>query len=434
VSLRDTASVRQTARAALNGRERVVLAISGGLDSMALLDAAAHAVPRDRLIVATFDHGTGQAATAARALVEQRASVLGVKCVSDAAADIGTSEAELRDARWAFLRNVAATHSADIATAHTEDDQIETVLMRIMRDTGARGLAGLYAKSEILRPFLGLRRRILVQYARAQGLTWLEDPSNMSSAYFRNRVRHDLLPALRKVRPAIEDQLLTWSRRAADARRKTEALVDDIEGIRVRVQSDGLDVPVSAFHGRSSDARLLWPAIAARVGLMLDRRGLARAAEFTINGRVGSRIQFAGGWELVRSRDALQLRPSNRLNNEKATAELSALSDGTTWGDWSFRSEAIADDSWSAWLPSDRGLSVRPWQAGDAMFCREGGSARKVKRLLSEAGVTGHQRAGWPVVLAGDQIVWIPGVRRGAAATARSGRPGLPFVCEYIHR
>ena len=68
------------------------------------------------------------------------------------------------------------------------------------------------------------------------------------------------------------------------------------------------------------------------------------------------------------------------------------------------------------------------------MRVRDGEAPRKVKRFLSDAGVTGHERAGWPVVLAGDQIVWIPGIRRGKAATARSGRPGLAFVCEYINR
>jgi tRNA(Ile)-lysidine synthase len=64
----------------------------------------------------------------------------------------------------------------------------------------------------------------------------------------------------------------------------------------------------------------------------------------------------------------------------------------------------------------------------------DGKPGRKVKCLLSDAGVTGHERSGWPVVLAGDQIVWVPGIRRGNAATARSGRPGLAFICEYVNR
>ena len=79
-------------------------------------------------------------------------------------------------------------------------------------------------------------------------------------------------------------------------------------------------------------------------------------------------------------------------------------------------------------------LVVRSWQPGDAMTCPDALTPRKVKHFLSDAGVTGHERTAWPVVLAGDQVVWIPGVRRSDAATVRSGRPGLPFVCEYYNR
>jgi tRNA(Ile)-lysidine synthase len=122
----------------------------------------------------------------------------------------------------------------------------------------------------------------------------------------------------------------------------------------------------------------------------------------------------------------------------KPTEEPLALSNETQWGDWFFRPSATethdSPDSWSAWLPTDRPLSVRIWQPGDAMVSRDGAAPRKVKHLLSDAGVTGHERTGWPVVLAGDQIVWIPGVRRSDVATVRSGRPGLPFICEYFNR
>ena len=144
-------------------------------------------------------------------------------------------------------------------------------------------------------------------------------------------------------------------------------------------------------------------------------------------------IKFRGDAQIVRPRWATE-----------PDANLVAESDGTiiggacamSWGSWSFRpaSNELGPDSWSAWLPVDRPLKVRSWQAGDTMVVRADGTERKVKRFLSDAGITGHERAGWPVVLAGDQIVWIPGIRRGDAATARSGRPGLAFVCEYVNR
>jgi tRNA(Ile)-lysidine synthase len=434
VSLRDTTSVRQTVRAALTGGGRVVLAVSGGLDSMVLLDAAAWSVPRERLIVATFDHRTGPAATSARQSVERQASLLGIECCGSRAVSAARGEAALREARWNFLRRVASAHDAAIATAHTLDDQIETVLMRIMRGAGARGLAGLFAASPVIRPLLRLRRRQLVQYARSRGLEWVEDPSNLSRDYFRNRVRHDLLSALRHVDPSIDEQILGIGRKAA----RWRASVEEITGAMGIVESTaavGLEVPQEAISGLSArSAATLWPAIAARAGVTLDRRGIERLAEFSAAGRVGAQIQLSGGWEVTRSRDAFELRPAN---NDGATESPLELSEGTRWDAWSFKAHGQPGevaDQWTAWLPSDRPLSVRSWRSGDAMVVRDGAPARKVKRFLSDAGVSGHIRARWPVVLSGDQIVWIPGVRRGAAATARPGRPGLPFICEYDNR
>jgi tRNA(Ile)-lysidine synthase len=410
------------------------LAVSGGLDSMVLLDAAAATVPRGQLVVATFDHGTGTAATAALDLVRRCCTLLGIEFVGGHAAATLETESELRDARWNFLREVAAACGAAVSTAHSADDQVETVLMRALRDAGARGLAGLYAESEIVRPLIRLTRRDLARYARAQGLAWVEDPSNGSARYLRNRVRHDLLPALRHVRIGIDADLLAIARKAARWRADVEAYVTNEIEIRTFPETAGLDVCAAPLSSRSSaELCILWPAIAGRAGLALDRRGTVRLAEFTRDGRVGSRIQLSGGWEVTRSRDALQLRASSA---EKPTPEPLALSNETQWGGWFFRPGTHDDgsDSWSAWLPTDCPLVVRSWQAGDAMTCPDALAPRKVKHFLSDAGVTGHERTAWPVVLAGDQVIWIPGVRRSDAASVRSGRPGLPFVCEYYNR
>jgi tRNA(Ile)-lysidine synthase len=429
--------MRQSIGDALRPHARAVLAVSGGLDSMALLDAAVASTPREQLTVATFDHGTGPAATEARRLVERTATALGVACVANCADRPLASEAEFRVARWKFLREVAGREGGVVCTAHTADDQIETVLMRVLRDAGARGLAGLYATSDIVRPLVRLTRRDVSRYARARKLTWIEDPSNASARYLRNRLRRDLLPALRRARPSIEDELLSLARDAARWRDDVDAFVGEHVGLRRVCAGAGLDIDVSSLGEYSGDGlSILWAAIVARVGLALDRRGTARLAAFAGQSRVGSRVQLSGGWEVVRSRDAFQLRASGHGQ----PAEMPLVSSSTlNWGAWTFRpatGEARLDgaDSWSAWLPVDRPLVVRRWQPGDAMADRAGKPARKVKRFLSDGGVTGHERAAWPVVLAGDQIVWIPGIRRGDVATARSGRPGLAFVCEYLNR
>jgi len=437
-------------RAALARRPAVVLAVSGGLDSMTLLDATGHLPERGHLIVATFDHGTGRAATEACDLVEATADAMGIACTRGQSECALRSEAELRRARWAFLRRVADQSGAAVATAHTASDQVETVFMRVLRHAGPRGLAGLYAESGILRPLVALARDDIARYAVARRLAWIEDPSNASRAYLRNRVRLELLPALRRTRPTLDAELLDVARRAVEWRADVDAFLDRCVPIRVYGDVRGLDVDAAAMGAIGDGATaILWPAVLARAGVVLDRSGTERLARFAERARVGARIDLRGHWQVTRSRSAFQLRRAAAVaietegpttaNAAEPTLLPLALSNGTRWGDdWSFTwsdepASLPSDDPWVAYLPNGCALLVRTWQPGDVMQLGAG-HLRKVKQLLSQAGVTGHQRAGWPVVLANDQIVWIPGVRRSDAATARSGQPGLPFACAYFYR
>ena len=143
-------------------------------------------------------------------------------------------------------------------------------------------------------------------------------------------------------------------------------------------------------------------------------------------------MQLSGGFEVVRRRDRFLLRPAASPDREADRPR--ALRGTVKVGGWSFR--PLADEevgaelgAWVAALPSDGALTVRAWRPGDRMRLGEGGPARRVKRFLAEAGIAGMDRAGWPVVLADGEIVWIPGVRRRDAASARSGRP-LRYRCE----
>ncbi|MGH7710777.1 MAG: tRNA lysidine(34) synthetase TilS, partial [Gemmatimonadaceae bacterium] len=210
-------------RALTRVRGPIVLAVSGGLDSMVLLHIAARRrAIRQRCCVATFDHRSGPHATRAVRLVRATARSLGIPVVSGRAREAAASEAEWRDVRWRFLRSVAARRGATIVTAHSRDDQIETLVMRVLRGASARGLAALYADSPIARPLLGASRRSVEQYARVHSVAFAEDPTNADMRYLRNRVRHELLPAFRAVQPDFDRELLALARRAARVRRQTE--------------------------------------------------------------------------------------------------------------------------------------------------------------------------------------------------------------------
>jgi tRNA(Ile)-lysidine synthase len=438
-------------RHALPPGGRAMLAVSGGLDSMVLLDVAAAVQGgvggRDGsdVVVATFDHATGAHSAMASGLVVRRALEYGLPVVTGRADDGLRSEAEWRAARWSFLEGAAHASGSVILTAHTRDDQVETVIMRGLRDAGARGLAGLYAASEVRRPFVDVSRAELHAYAAARRLQWIEDPTNASRRYLRNRVRLDLLPALRRVRPSIDAELLTVARDAATWRQELTALIDAAIDVHVVSAGDGraIDVATKSLAGYSREVlEIVWPELASRAGVTLDRRGTRRAAEFTITGRAGGRIQLSGGWELIRARSRFELRRSQGAPRARIEgADGQRLTGALTWDRWSF---AVAEpagraddrDPWRAHLPGDEPLFVRAWRPGDRLISRQGKhlTARKVKHFLSDAGVSGHIRPRWPVVLAGAEVVWIPGVRRSDAATERSGRPVVTYVCDYLDR
>lgn len=436
-----TAAVREALVTGLNGTSRVVLAVSGGLDSMALLEAAAiWAAPGSVVGAATFDHGTGAAATAASRAAAERARSLGFEVIEGRSAAAAADEAGWRRQRWAFLREAADALGAAIATAHSRDDQIETVVMRTLRGAGARGLAGLAAPSSVRRPFLGVPRSTIAAFARERGVRWVDDPSNASRSHLRNRVRLDLLPAIGRVRPGFADEMLRLGERAAAWRREIDALAAAIaEG---GAGEDELRVSAATLGGLTGEGlAVLWPALAALRGATLDRRGTRRLAEFTISGRNGGAIQLSGGFEVVRRRGEFVIRARRGHTSSQRGGESAAerpLGGGEQRvGRWRLvplaGDSAVPDggaaDLWSARLPLDGRLTVRPWRPGDRVRSAGGVAARRVKRYFKDGGIAGVDRAGWPVVLLDGDIVWIPGLRRTAAATVPSGRPGVCYAC-----
>jgi tRNA(Ile)-lysidine synthase len=340
------------------------------------------------------------------------------------------TEAEWRAQRLAFLHEVAQDLGARIVTAHTLDDHLETVLMRALRGSGARGLAGLLAPSAIGRPFVTLRRSTIAACARTWGVPFLEDPTNLSRRHLRNRVRLDLFPALTRAHPELPNELLALSRRAARLRGELDQLID--ARIDIDRQDEALAVSRDALLGLGAQAlAFLWPAVAARQGVTLDRRGTERLVSFTIQGAPGARIQVSGGVEVVRHRDRLLVR---RVSAHAASPGVARLEHGTTWGRWRFAQIAAPGDRWTAQLSVDRPLSVRAWRPGDRMIAEGSTEPRRLKGLFRDAGVDAVRRREWPVVVAGEEVVWVPGVRRALAAPARSGRPKVTFRCEHIDR
>jgi tRNA(Ile)-lysidine synthase len=301
--------IQRTVSDALPRQERSLLAVSGGVDSMVLLHAAQAVRPPAEIVVATFDHASGPHAAAAVDLVQRVSMSAGIPVVVGRGTPRNDpSESEWRSDRLAFLRAAAHEHRAVICTAHTRDDQVETVLFRELRGAGPRGLAGLAADSEIRRPLLAFSRRDVSDYARAGGVEWVDDPGNLDRTFARNRIRHDLLPAMRLAHPRLDDDLVAIGERAARWRADVDA---QIEGrIRFEVDRDleTLEVSGDSLRGLADDALgIIWPALLGRLGVAADRRGTRRLVAFTTRGRTGQRIQLSGGWTVFRRRGGFEV-------------------------------------------------------------------------------------------------------------------------------
>lgn len=174
---------------------KYVVAVSGGVDSMVLLDLLTKQ-PGFELVVAHYDHGMRPDSAEDRRLVEKTADLYGLTFVYEEG-ELGpdTGEAAARDKRYAFLKKMQHRHAADaIITAHHRDDMLETAIINLLRGTGRKGLSSLSSSDNLVRPLLDWTKDDTLAYAKEHKLAWREDPTNTDEKYLRNYVRRRILP------------------------------------------------------------------------------------------------------------------------------------------------------------------------------------------------------------------------------------------------
>ncbi|MGZ8512021.1 MAG: tRNA lysidine(34) synthetase TilS [Candidatus Limnocylindria bacterium] len=262
----------------------LVLAVSGGPDSMALLHGAASLIRTDavawRLTAAHLDHGLRPDSADDARFVTDAAAALGVNAeirhadVAALAREQGRGIEEAgRDARYALLEELAGD-GGWIATGHTADDAAETVLLNLLRGSGTTGLRGIPARrGRIVRPLLGERREWLRSQLDAAGLPYRMDPSNQDAAYLRNRVRGELLPLMESIRPGAVGRIVQFSALAV----ADDELLDELARAELqrRTTDDGeidwQDPPTPALGRRVLRTAIGAPAPSAeRIDAVLD--------------------------------------------------------------------------------------------------------------------------------------------------------------------
>jgi len=193
---------------------KYVVAVSGGVDSMVLLDVLRR-LPGVELVVAHYEHGIREDSDEDRKLVEHVAEQYGLTYTYEHGhLGAGASEATARAARYAFLRTVKKqTGAKAILTAHHQDDVIETAIINILRGTGRKGLSSLKDTGELVRPFLHIAKADILKYAHKHHVAWHEDSTNTSDLYLRNYIRQRVLPRLGE---AGKQAFLSYISKASD--------------------------------------------------------------------------------------------------------------------------------------------------------------------------------------------------------------------------
>ncbi|WP_017538617.1 tRNA lysidine(34) synthetase TilS [Nocardiopsis halophila] len=312
------AEARRAVRRALAGLEEgalVLVACSGGADSLALAGAAAFAAPRMGLRAGgvTVDHGLQGGSGARAETVAAAMRGLGLDPVEVAAVRVGSSggpEGAARDARYTALDAAAdRTGAAAGLLGHTADDQAETVLLGLARGSGARSLSGMAPRSgRYARPFLGMERARVRQACAAMGLEHWEDPHNADPAFARARVRHAALPALEKeIGPGIAPALA----RTADLLRDDADALDDWAADAARAADLGggrLDVRALERLPRAVRTRVLRRAAlaAGSPAGALTARHVAEVDRLVSDWRGQARVDLPGGLSARRGGGALE--------------------------------------------------------------------------------------------------------------------------------
>jgi tRNA(Ile)-lysidine synthetase, N-terminal domain/tRNA(Ile)-lysidine synthetase, C-terminal domain len=386
-------------QALLAGGERVLVAVSGGPDSTALLHALMHLASRlhIELVAATVDHGLRPESGREAALVAERCRALGVACeilVVDVKAarhaHVSWQEAA-RNVRLLALQEAAARLGCPrVALGHNADDQAETVLFRIVRGTGVSGLAGIpYERGVFIRPLLDVRRKGILAFLAKRRIPFIEDPSNANRHYARVRIRLDLLPLLARENPRVVEALLSL---AQDAR--------------------------AIAAGTPIREPLALPSIPRRAAALIQRM----AAE----GRGTRRVSVPEG-EVVVSYGNVRFRPRGGVRQDSCppSAEsvrvkgpgiyrLPGQSEGSALKLEEGRPPAVPPSGAAVFDATRiaRPLEVRAWRPGERMRPRGGRGSRKVSDLLVDAKIPRDLRRELPVLVAADgNILFVPGLR-----------------------
>lgn len=447
----------------------IIIGVSGGPDSAALLHVLTRLLPTENLIVAHLDHGLRPTSAAEATRVADMAKDM--RChtsrvdVDHLARDRKlTLEEAGRIARYDFLASVAQQEGTPyIAVGHHADDQVETVLMHILRGSGLTGLRGMSPASVLpghpgfwlLRPLLGTTRAEIENYCVENDLNPIHDKSNADKTFARNRLRHDLLPELERHNPQIRQRLLEM----ADIISGDDDLLNHLAG------EAWLDVVDERGRGAIYMRRHVWNACPMALRRRLLRRaivelnptardagfrGLEAARLVAEKGITGTRAMLPGGLLLRVSYDWLIIAGEA---SDLASGFPQITADGSIklpvpgvvelangWRIEADHVDAIDEDTilatsdrWTVYITNMviGELHIRARKKGERMRPLGMDGETSLKEIMIDRKIPAYLRERWPVIATPDQVVWLPGHILDSRARVLAGDDAVRLSCHH---
>jgi tRNA(Ile)-lysidine synthase len=439
----------------LDPEKPVLAGVSGGPDSLCMLDVLRQL--GYRLVVAHLDHNLRADSSQEAKHLHQIVEGYGLPFVQEQG-DVGiyaddhslSIEEAAREVRYRFLFEQAARYQAQaVAVGHTADDQVETVLMHLLRGSGLSGLRGMGYRSlpnpwsqniPLVRPLLGVWREQILAHLEQSGLQASQDASNLDVRFYRNRLRHELLPQLDKLNPGIRKRLWQMSDILAEDDAVLEKIGQLVWEDCTLDQGQGyiaLDTRTICSQPVGMQRRLIRRAIGLlRPGLRdIDYRMIEHAIHFLKDTSRSGQTDLAAGLRLEMEGERLWLAtweadlPGANWPQVEPGAQLSLNAPGgiTLAGSWQLQAESLPanteliaqarsnPDPYQAWLDQSElvlPIVVRAHRSGERFRpLGMGGHSMKLSDFMINSGLPRRGRAGWPVVVSGDRIAWVPGYR-----------------------
>lgn len=417
--------------------DRILVALSGGADSMVLLHLLqSHAKKLHvEVFAAHFDHGMRTDSAADAVWLAGQCTALGVPLMTERSATPLRGETAARAARYRFLEMAARAQACSrIATAHHADDQIETIVFRLLRGTGIRGLAGIpVRRGPFIRPLLRFHKKELLAYAAAHDIGFREDPTNAQLHFMRNRIRKTVLPALEAVKPAMHAAILSLARHSARTEKAWRRLLAGSEKDVVTARENRmveLARPVLLEYHPQLRARVLRHEM-RRFGVVPGRAQTRQLVEFCRSAQSGAVFAVSPGVRIERAFDRIRVIGSavpvgedTNLAIQGADGQGGVRIGGRSFNvAWSVTERSADAESFDPAVLAS-GLVIRAWRAGDRMRLPYG--TKKLKKLFAENRVPASERTRIPVLTdSHGRVLWAVGVARSIDALPPVAGPVL---------